>query len=289
MIYFDEIDIAVKPKGATSHSGILANSCSLSISNSAQETYTLGRRGSLGARPAGPAQASINFSYLLETESEPCFEVVRLLKNQHLNNAETAKCNISFAGTTGTFYLSNYSFSSSPNSSITANASFACFDLITGKNLGKFSRNNSQINYNTTRSIAHGWSTYLIESGNHPKKNPTLGFSYAFMAKHEPSYVLGNQVPSQVDYLAGKESISVLKTELYNAHVSGITGQQANLANSGSFSGDANFAPVLLDCNNSMNDSTFQVNLSGHHITQTTVSSRVSDIVTTKIDTVKYF
>lgn len=288
MIYFNEIDIAVKPKGAASYTGLLAQRCNLSISNSAQEAYSVGRVGSLGMAPNGPAQASISFNYFLETASEPCFEVVRLLKNHN-----STKCDISFAGTTGTFYLNNYSLNATPNQAMAAQVDFACFDLVTGKNLGKFSRHNSTINYDTSRSIAHGWSTYLIETdvtaSGHAKKNPTLGLNYNFSAKHEPLYCIGKQVPSQVDFLAAKETISTTKTELYNAHVSGITGQHADIANSGTYSGLAKFSPTLLSCDNGMTDSTLSINLSGHRVTQTEIQSNISDIVTTRINTEKYF
>ena len=286
MIYFDEIDLAVKPKGAASYSGILADRCSLNISNSVQENYSIGRTGALGASANGPAQASINFSYFVETASEPCFEVVRLLKNHH-----TTKCDISFAGTTGTFYLSNYSLASAPNDTIKATADFSCFDLVTGKNLGKFSRHNSTINYNTSRSTANGWATYLVETGisGRARQNPTLGLSYSFNAKHEPMYCIGNQVPSQVDFMGGQEQLKTIKTELYNAHQSGISGQHVDLANTGTFSGEAYFSPTLLSCNNGMSDSTLEINLSGHTINQTQINSQVSDLVLTTISSEKYF
>lgn len=286
MIYFDEIDLAVKPKGAASYSGILADRCSLSISNSVQENYSIGRTGALGASANGPAQGAINFSYFVETASEPCFEIVRLLKNHH-----DTKCDISFGGTTGTFYLDNYSLASAPNDTIKANVSFACFDLITGKNLGKFSRHNSTINYNTSRSTANGWATYLVETGisGHARQHPTLGISYSFSAKHEPMYCIGKQVPSQVDFIGGQERLKTIKTELYNAHQSGISGQHANLANSGTFSGEAYFSPTLLSCSNGMSDSSLEINLSGHIITETSIESQVSDLVLTNISSEKYF
>ena len=284
MIYFDEIDIGVKPKGAANFTGLLAQSCSLSINNQASEVYSAGRRGVVSVTPNGPAEASLSVSYLLESEAEPCFEVVRLLKNHN-----PSKTRISFAGITGDFYLSKYSFNSNPNQSLSASAQFTCFDLVTGKNAGQFSRHTSSIDYNTTDSITHGWSTYLVESGTHPKAHPTLGLQYSFQARHEPMYVINKQVPSQVDFMAAKESVSTIKTELYNAHVSGITGQKSNLANTGTFSGQLTLAPVLLACRNDKPDASLTIDLSGSHIESTNVSANVSDIVRTQIIANKYF
>ena len=89
--------------------------------------------------------------------------------------------------------------------------------------------------------------------------------------------------------MAAKETVSTVKTELYNAHVSGISGQKTNIADSGSYSGQATFAPFLLACRNDKPDASLQIDLSGAHIVSTDINVGVSDIVTTSITANKYF
>lgn len=286
MIYFDDVDISIKPKGAANATGVLAQSCSLNISNNAREIYSIGRRGVGAVSPDGPAVASLDISYLLESENEPFFEIVRLLK-QHNRD----KTRIVFAGITGDFYLKGYTLQASPNSLIKANASFECFDFISGESSHRFRRKGetASLTYNESKSITHGWTTYLIESGNHPKKNPTLNLSYSFEAVHIPSYAIGKQAPTQVDFMAGREKIKATKLDFYNAHVSGITGQDTNVANSGSFSGDAVFAPYLLSCRNDKPDQSLEISMSGAVITSSEVSVDVNGFPTTNITADKYF
>lgn len=295
MIYFDDIDISVKPKGAVSATGVLAQSCSLEIKNSTRGVRGVGRIGSHGHSAHGPAEAAMTINYLLETESEPFFEITRLLKKPStfqaleynpdgsLDSRRSQTTRISFAGITGDYYLSNYSIRALPNQTLQGNATFNCFNLVSGKNAGHFSRDTSTIQYNTTKSTTHGWTTYLIESGNHPKKNPTFELTYSFEARYMPLYTLNRQVPSQVDFVGGEEIMTVVKSDFYNAHASGISGQKTNLASTGTFSGDLTIAPVLLACNNDKPDSSLQINLSGSHITSTSVSASVADFPKTKI------
>jgi hypothetical protein len=290
MIYSQDVDVALQPKGAAGWTGVLAQQARLSINTSAAETYSVGRKGSSYVSANGPADATLSISYLLEAQSEPCFEVVRLLKDNR-----QAKTRISFAGTTGDYYLNSYNINSAPNRLLQASVVFHCYDLISGKHAGNFGGHGSAgmaaIQYNTTKSTTNGWSTYLVESGNHPRKNPTFDLSYSFEARHEPVYVINKQVPSQVEFYAGKETVSSTKAKFYNAHVSGISGQEQNLADTGSYSGNVTFAPVLLACSDDKPDAqpALVIDLSGAHIMSTDVSVGVSDFPKTRIVANKYF
>ena len=286
MIYFDDIDISIKPKGAVSSTGVLAQSCNLSIKNSARELYSIGRRGPSSVSPDGAATASLNISYILESENEPVYEIVRLLKNHNRD-----KTTIVFAGITGDYYLKGYTIQASPNAILTANATFDCFDLVSGDSSSRFRKKGEtdSLTFNESKSITHGWTTYLIESGNHPKKNPTLDLNYSFEAVHIPQYAIGQAVPSQVDFMAGKEKIEATKLDFYNAHISGITGENTNTANSGTFSGNAVFAPYLLSCRNDKPDQSLEISMSGARITSTEVSVSINDFPKTKIVAEKYF
>ena len=288
MIYSQDVDVALQPKGCAGWTGVLAQQARLSISITPSETYSVGRKGSSYVSANGPALGNLNISYLLESESEPCFEVVRLLKDNR-----QAKTRISFAGTTGDYYLNSYQINSAPNRLLQASATFECYDLVSGKHAGDFGSHGTAgiaaVQYNTTKSTTNGWSTYLIESGNHPRKNPTVDFSYSLQAKHEPIYVINKQVPSQVEFYAATETISSTKAKFYNAHVSGISGQELDLADTGSFSGNVTFAPVLLACSNDKPDSSLVIDLSGAHIQSTEVSVGVNDFPKTKIVANKYF
>jgi len=288
MIYSEDVDIALQPKGAAGWTGILANQARLSIETNVSETYSVGRKGSSYVSAKGPALGNINISYILESESEPCFEVVRLLKDNR-----QAKTRISFAGTTGDYYLNSYQITSAPNRLLEASATFQCYDLISGKHAGNFGSHGTAgiaaVQYNTTKSTTNGWSTYLVESGNHPRKNPTFDFSYSFEAKHDPVYVINKQVPSQVEFYAGTETIISTKAKFYNAHVSGISGQELSLTDTGSFSGDITFAPVLLACNNDKPDSSLTIDLSGAHMSKTDVQVGLDDFPKTRIVATRYF
>lgn len=310
MIYFDDIDISIQPKGADNPTGVLAQSCNLSIQNSSREIYSLGRVGPSAISPDGPATATLSINYILESENEPCFEIVRLLKNHNRKIVygtsgtsgtagtsgfsgpdKSKKTRIVFAGITGDYYLKGYTIQASPNSILTASATFDCFDLVSGKSSHRFRKKGEtpSLSFNESKSITHGWTTYLVESGNHPKKNPTLNFNYSFEASHVPQYTIGRQVPSRVDFMAGKEKIDLVKLDFYNAHVSGVTGELTNVANSGTFSGNSFFAPYLLSCRNDKPDQSLEINLSGARITNTDISVGINDFPKTRVVAQKYF
>lgn len=289
MIYFDEVDISVKPKGAANSTGVLAAQVGLTMNNNVRPVYNVGRAGTVFQAAQGPAEASINISYLLETESEPFFETVRLIKRR---KDQSPKTRISFAGTTGDYYLNSYSMRATPNSVIQASASFTCYNLVSGANANDFVKKGDiapTINYNTTKSIAHGWSTYLVESGNHPKKNPTMELSYSFGANHTPVYVINKQVPIQCSFIDAHETVETTKAKLYNAHVSGISGQKTNIADTGTYLGDLTISPVLLVCSDDKPDQSLTIDLSGAYITSTNVEARVNDYPKTRIRAEKHF
>jgi hypothetical protein len=289
MIYFDEVDISVKPKGAANATGVLASQISLSMKNNVRPVYNIGRAGTVFQGAQGPAEASIDISYVLETESEPFFETVRLIKRR---KDQSPKTRISFAGTTGDYYLNSYSMRAMPNQSVQASASLTCYNLVSGVNANDFVKKGDiapTINYNTTKSIAHAWSTYLVESGNHPKKNPTMELNYSFNANHAPVYVINKQVPIQCSFIGASETVETVKAKLYNAHVSGISGQKTNIADTGTYLGDLTIAPVLLVCSDDKPDQSLTIDLSGAYITSTDVDGKVNDFPKTKIRAEKYF
>jgi len=289
MIYFDEIDISVKPKGAANATGVLASDCTLVMRNEVRPVYNVGRGGTVYQGAHGPAQAQISFSYLLETEAEPCFESARLIKRR---KDQSPKTRISFAGTTGDYYLNSYSIRAQPNHAMRAQVSFTCYNLASGGNASSFVKKGDispTINYNTSKSVAHSWSTYLVESGNHPQKNPTFNLSYQFQANHNPIYVINKQVPIQCNFVNAKETIETSKAKLYNAHVSGISGQKTNIADTGTYLGDLTVSPVLLVCSDDKPDASLTIDLSGAYITETVVDARVDDFPKTKIKAERHF
>ena len=60
-------------------------------------------------------------------------------------------------------------------------------------------------------------------------------------------------------------------------------------ANSGTFSGNAVFAPYLLSCRNDKPDQSLEISMSGARITSTEVSVSINDFPKTKIVSEKYF
>ena len=90
MIYFDDIDISIQPKGADNPTGVLAQSCNLSIQNSSREIYSLGRVGPSAISPDGPATATLSINYILESENNPSF--FRFIWPRKPRSASSTRC-----------------------------------------------------------------------------------------------------------------------------------------------------------------------------------------------------
>lgn len=209
MINFENVYVAVD------NTGILAQQASISQSNSLGQVNQVGRIGTVDEVANGPKQTNFRISYLMDVTSEPCYEVLRNIKNM-LNDSVFKKTQLAVANISGEGYLTEYSFSASPNQPIAVSVNFSCYNEISG-NLEEKRTGNT---FNSNPSIGHSWG-FVTETIDGYKEDPVNSFNYNFSCRWIPVYIVGQQTPKQVLFDGGIESISLIRDFFTGINYSG--------------------------------------------------------------------
>ena len=208
MVFFDNCLVVIDG------SGVLADSASLTMQNSAQALYALGYKVPTEVTIGDAVRGTLSVSYFVEADNEPVFALVNVLKTGH-NNFNWTPTQFAVAGVTGSGYLESYSIKTTPNQPTKASASFAIYHPLTG------APSDSKISRDVYfTGICHAWQTSLIF--------PVLGqsfdvydFDYSFRAVWEPIYAIGNKAPLQVQFSNAEENITILGEQFYHVNISG--------------------------------------------------------------------
>jgi hypothetical protein len=179
------------------NTGLIAESVSLSQSNSLVPIYAIGRAGCNNNSINGQIKNTLSISYLMDYLGEPNLFTISGYKA----NLTTTGVNVRFDGLSGSFYLESLSFNLQPNSAVIANAGFVNFDNITGH----FTGGNP---YNVTGFVNYrsynGFSSFITNSNR-----PILDLDYQFQASLEPIYRVGQKTPYNVILNNSNENIKI--------------------------------------------------------------------------------
>ena len=134
---------------------VLAESLSIDQSSPQRPAYLLGNNQPFDYLPQG-LQNKINLSYLLECSGEPNLTMISGWKNNTTGNLSAT---LKIGNITIPSFLNSFSFGLIPNQSIIAQASYDCFDPITGELINQPSSTDANL-YNAKNSsgLGHYWS-----------------------------------------------------------------------------------------------------------------------------------
>lgn len=188
---------------------ILAENATIESQNSLEPNHALGKKSPGNLSPNGPTQSRFSFSYFVETNKEPSFNEYHRIR--HLTNPlNISGVTMEIAGITGyNCLLESLNYKISPSQIIKGTVSYITWDNLSGN----ISANTGFLDY-TTGTLAHGWNTFLVNSGN---KNPQMGiYDLDFSVRNNwlPIFKLGKKTPTQVNLLNGQEKIA-LTTDTY--------------------------------------------------------------------------
>lgn len=214
--YYDNIHCLI------SNSGILSTNASISQANNLVPAYSIGKFQPINQIPAGPIQSTFSFSYYPIVTKEPSYDIlntIRGLSNDILYSGTT----IEIAGVTGyNCYLRSYDVGASPNGLVKSNVVYDTFVPLSGQITSKTGTSDL---YNPFDKIPHGWTTYISSSGN-CLIAPTYEFNYKFNANWQPTYIIGQKTPYQVNLMNGTEEMSFVRDSFTHIQFSGeeVTG-----------------------------------------------------------------
>jgi len=173
-------------------SPLFATNASVSFQVPIEGVRALGNLKAIASIPNGPAQGSLNISYLI-TNSDP----INTLFGTIINSPSTyVGTNVSIGGLSYTAFLNSHSLNGEANSIINASASFTVF----GPGGGTFTQI-SPAN-NNTESIGHGSSTNL-------SVNQAIGFDYSASIEWQPFYVLGSSTVADVIFSSASQTLTL--------------------------------------------------------------------------------
>ena len=279
MLVADLIDIAING------SGILAEDFTLSSSNSLESIYEVGRRGVASISPNGPLTNTFKFSFIPEISNNPVHSGINILRNlltgdnMYALHEAYSGVQIEFAGITGySCFPESYSVHIEPNLPVKANASFISYLPLSGT----VTQRRGNIQYNTTHSIAHGWSAFATSS-NAALLSKAYGIDYDFTCQFEPTYQFGKTIPQQVNFMGADERISFVRDDfVYVKHSGQLAWASGNalsgvIVDSGTYDNLIDLYTINFICPGNTDLRVMQFDISGAKVTNTDLSVRVDD------------
>lgn len=180
--------------------GLMASSVSLSQSSTLNHLIPIGFNNSSIYTVNGNLENEIKIDYLINNEQEPIYWNFSGIKT----NYSGVPLNINIGGLTGQFYLTSYSFNSSPNQPVTASVNLINFSNITGNFTGLLIRN---ITGNLNQEITNGASVIIRGSDNNLL--PIDDLSYSCNIEYIPLYKIGQKTPYSIIFNRAIENISI--------------------------------------------------------------------------------
>ena len=202
MIHFNDIEVGING------SGLFAQSVSVSTDNSTQYINPIGFRNSSCVSENGPVKSNIRITYLLEPERAYNQAIISNIKNLD-GSTNFIPAILSIAGLTGNGYLSNFSFDVGIDNSTIGNATYIVFENISGT-----LSNVTGLTFNTNSmvNLLYNWNTYINDSG-YSNTNPYDSIGYSFQANWEPTYIIGQNKPYQIDFIGAREELNISKED----------------------------------------------------------------------------
>lgn len=267
--------------------GLVAESASIDTDPNLIPIYVIGKKGTANVSPNGFLKNTIKFNYYPLLESEPIYFLSSGIKN-FVNSAGTMTgVIVTVGGITGyNCFIENYSLKAAPNELVRASVSFASYIPVSG------SLSTGMTNVDTN-SLAYGWATY-VASGSNYLTVPTYAFEYNFNANWQPIFIIGNNLPIQVELLNGQEVINLERDVFYAATFSGtdpcsqfmvcsLDGNDIRINNLSlvcETEGYGAATPGLQSMNFTMTGAT---------VTNTNLNAKLDDIIRVETSIIKYF
>jgi hypothetical protein len=166
-----------------------------------------------------------------------------------------------------------------PNSTVKASASFVSYHPLTG-DVGTKRTGENAITYNKSNSLAHGWTTFITNSGT-AREVPIYEFSYQFRAQWNPIYTIGHTYPRQVQLLSAGEMIVLDKDDF--RHIA-FSGEKATDAFQSIYGDDFNIDMIRLQlkCDEDATKK-LEIGMSGGVIVNSRLQTQVGEMIRTKI------
>ena len=273
MVFYDNIDVAING------SGILAESARISQVNYLDPAYVLEKRGEMSQPVKDSIRSKIDIGYFVEVDHEPSLGIVDSIKKFRTDDHDAKPFTVEVANISGSFYLEDYSIRVQPNQTVKASASFVSYDPLTG-DIGAKRVGDNAINYNQTNSLAHGWTTYITNSGV-AREVPTYEFEYQFRAQWNPIYAIGRPYPKQVQLLSAGEMLVFTRDKFKHVQFSGEKVEDAFGAD---FDNDFTIEAIRLNllCDSDTGQC-LQIGMSGGVVVNSSLNATVGELVKSKI------
>lgn len=215
MIFFNNCDVRVNG------TGLMAESVSLSSQNSLSPIRPLGKKAQTSLEPEGPISSDLSVSYYIEVGKDlGYFEVSGMKATTNFENLSPRT--IIVAGVTGSFYLTSYKLTISPNEAVKADVTYRSFEPLSGQIAPK---PNNLIYATGFSGLAHNW-TSEIYSDVGTVNVPIFNLAYSFNATMTPVYTLGRKYPKQVLLISSEEEMTIVKDQYRPIDFYGLSGCQ---------------------------------------------------------------
>jgi hypothetical protein len=263
MVNYDKIDIVINNRG------VIADSISIVSTSAVEANPILGYRNNPFST-RGQVSSTVQMSYLLRANGDPNLELIQRLKNYDFS---TNSVRIQVAGLVGTFHLTQFSFSVSPNEPVKASATYVSFEQIGGQ----LERSEGLFDFEDGNyvNILHGWATYVTSTGNYLDV-PAYNLQYDFSVDWRPAFVLGQKEASMVVFGGAREKVEFERDDFLHVNFSGELGNQRL------FSGvhpekDVALKGLVFVWDSNNDNTAFDINLKNAVITQTRFGVNAND------------
>lgn len=279
ILNFDQIDVSVN------NSGILSTNSSINTSNSIEAAYILGYSRPINQIPQGPVKSTFNSTYFPVIGQEPNYTIVNKIKSM-VNDSIYSGEMIVFAGLSGhNWFLDNYGFKVQPNNIVESNISYSLFDQLQGG----ITKKTNTINYLDGGSLAHSWTTYILDSENY-QTTSIYEFNYDFKVNWQPIYVIGQKTPIEVKLLSAVETISFNMDDFRNVLFTGenvynhiLTGNNGNLQ-------FRNLAVMCQDeCESTGDSQSLTLDISGFRVKSISPTAQIAEFLRINYIANKYY
>ncbi len=281
-IFFDQVDVAIN------QSGIIATHASVESANSVEAAFLLGNINQFNQTNFGPIKTNFKFDYIPEVNYEPNFSIVSKIKSLISDTGYHGE-KVEVAGITQDYcFLEDYSLKSQPNNIVQASVSYVTFF----PPCGTIKNKNNRINYFNDGSMAHAWSSYVVNTGDY-LSFPVYNLEYQIKFNWTPIYIIGRKYPISIRFINAVETIGFSIDNYRNILITG-----ENLLNNVIIDDSTQkikLGNIALSCdNNCLNTGilsldTLNINIEKFKINNISVDAALSEAVRTTYSCSRYY
>jgi len=270
-INFSDCDVVING------TGLIANSASISQKSSLANLSPIGYYNSSVRSPESVITSDIEINYIPKVDDINLLEIQKIKSNPF----EVSFLNIDIGGLKCPALIKSYSLNFSPNEPAAASVSFTTFYPISGK----ISKKRGVIDYDNNESkFLHSWAIN-VDYG-HTGFQSTYGFSYSCELNYQPVFTIGGKSPSDIIFLEGNETISLIKEKFLEINFSGNLNNNSIIPLSGnvdsvSISNISNYGTDFAE--------RISMDFKDSYVTESKMNSSVNNYVVTEINLERSF